>query len=254
MLKRNTLIFCLILSMYQSLSWPSSKDDINNLREQFKKFIQDNKNHELAIFANPHGQENLRLQFISYIGTPDESIYVSNPGNTNWQHLALVRFGSHVFTNVGSYHLVDEQTLTLTRYFYTLCCLQIVSPEPISILLGKISQQLQYVTEKSLTITFESYATRTLTFPFGQYQPSTNYKLLIAPYNIQQNFFEEDNQASVEDHREPNPELSWDNVERYMKTGRYKEEDGKRYLRLLFKYDRKFVCLRFKLHIPEADV
>lgn len=118
-----------------------------------------------------------------------------------------------------------------------------------------MNQHLQYMTEKSLTITFESYTIRTRSFPFEKYQPSTNYKLVIAPYNMQQNYFEEDSQASVEEHKELNPELTWNNVERYIKEGRYKEENGQKYLRGLFKYLEKFVFFRFKIYIPiEAEL
>lgn len=134
--KQNALIFCLISCMHQSLSWSSSEDDLNidKLCENSRNFTQimdNNENHNLTIFENPHEQENLGLRFISYIGIPDKSIYVIDPSsNTQWQHLVLIRFGSRVVTNVNGHSLDNEQTLTLTQYFYSLCHLQVFPFNP----------------------------------------------------------------------------------------------------------------------------
>jgi|GEM_PF-2809818 len=261
MKKRNAIVFCLAAGSYQFLSCSQSNitnllnpqsditnllnpqiDITNNLLNSFEEFIQKNESRKLAtFFANPHGQKDLQL--ISHIA--DNSINNSNYNNNiDWQNLAIICHVCRVPKNSTGVHLLPnqrEQTLiqreqTLIRYFYKICQIKMLPSKPFSILLGKMNQNLQYITKKLLKVEITSYDNIIRTYTFEK--PDQNYKLMIAPYNIEHNVFEE-------------TELTWENVEKHEKEGRYTNQDGNKYIIGLFKRNTS-IFFRFKIYLPES--
>jgi len=145
--------------------------------------------------------------------------------------------------------------LTLLQFFCHCCTTKEFPNYSFCVYFGQKGacdqQFMRYTKQKSLEA--EIYSINTSVFSFENNKPNEYCKLLIAPYNTQYHFFEEDENSPslLRADQEPNPELTWDNVEQY-KDDRYKDEDGKKYIMGLFKYQAR-TLIRYKIYKREIE-